>query len=696
MNVPDNLDGPASWTYTIDVTANNGAPEADTMTGTVNNSEDTVEFGPFEYTAPGTYTYTVAETGTIAGVTNDAEAAGKTVTVTVVDNNDGTLTATADSTTDEPLTFTNDYSIKEPVEAKFEVKKTIEGKDLEANEFSFELKDSESIVLQTKKNAANGTVSFDAIEYKQADAGKTFTYNITEVDGKKGGYTYDTKTVTVTVKVTDNGDGTLSTEVKYSPENPTFVNDFKLISIDVEKVWKDSDDNDGIRPSEVVVELYADGKATGKKVTLSEKTEWKGTFENIPEYDSKTGKLITYDVKEAVPTGYTAVVTGDSKSGFVVTNTHEKEKVKIKVTKIWVDENNKYGLRPESVKFTVTGSDESSYDVTLKGSGNTWTAEIEVIKYNDGVEITYEVDEEDITAGYKKDIDNDTLTITNTFKPWWGDPPVKKEITGDEPAKAETFTFMLTAVSFEPDDDSAKDLTGNMPMPDGADGQKMTMDVKAGETKEFGKFDLVVTGVYTYTITEVKGDAEGYSYSDETHTIVYTVTKDEDGSLNCVKTVDGNEIEPEKETDEENVSKFTFTNVYTMPKVSVKISKVWEDNNNEDLTRPEGIKVKLFADGKDTGKTIELSKDTEWAGTFEDLDKYDADGKEIKYTVDEAEIPEGYSEVVSGDMTKGYVITNSLVPPTGDTSDIFLWSGISIASLLGLGYLFIKRKKEEQ
>ena len=163
-----------------------------------------------------------------------------------------------------------------------------------------------------------------------------------------------------------------------------------------------------------------------------------------------------------------------------------------------------------------------------------------------------------------------------------------------------------------------------------------------------------------------------------------------------MKTVDGVEIDAEKETDEENVSKFTFTNKYAKPVVSVKVSKVWEDNNNEELTRPDSITVKLFADGKDTGKSLELSKATDWAGTFEDLDKYDADGKEIKYTVDETEVPEGYSAVVSGDATKGFVITNSVVPPTGDTSDIFFWSGLSMTSLLGLGYLFLKRRKEEQ
>ena len=441
---------------------------------------------------------------------------------------------------------------------------------------------------------------------------------------------------------------------------------------------------------------------SGKLISGEEFEDIELTYADIKDGKwSETVPVGEYTVKEngADVTGYTLkteysneVKLAKGKEGELsVKNTYTRTMNEITVTKVWVDEDNKYGVRPESVKFTVTGSDKATYDVTLKGSGNTWTAKLSVPEYTNGVKNTYTVDEEKVTAGYAKSIKD--LTITNTFKPCWGDPPVKKEIKGDEPAKAETFTFKLTAVST-----TAEGLSGAMPMPEAAKGaQEMTMDVAAGETKEFGRFDLVKPGVYTYTITEVAGDKEGYTYSSEKHTIVYTVTANEEtNSLECVKTVDGVEIDAEKETAEENVSKFTFTNEYKKPVVSVKVSKVWEDNNNEELTRPDSIKVKLLADGKDTGKTLELSKDTEWAGTFEDLDKYDADGKEIKYTVDEAEVPEGYSAVVSGDATKGFVITNSVVPPTGDTSDIFFWSGLSMTSLLGLGYLFLKRRKEDQ
>ena len=98
------------------------------MTGTINQDteEGTISFGDFEFTEPGTYTYKVTESGTIAGVTNDADATtGKTVTIVVKDNKDGTLVVeSVSSTEEEPLTFTNTYAA-ESVTASFPVKKVL-------------------------------------------------------------------------------------------------------------------------------------------------------------------------------------------------------------------------------------------------------------------------------------------------------------------------------------------------------------------------------------------------------------------------------------------------------------------------------------------------------------------------------------------------------------------------------------------
>ena len=106
------------------MTAAEGVPMPETKSYTNPDADGgTVTFGEITYTEPGTYTYTVTETGSADGVTNDATSA-KTVTVTVTDKGDGTLEATASSTANSPLTFTNSYSV-EPTTVSFPVKKVL-------------------------------------------------------------------------------------------------------------------------------------------------------------------------------------------------------------------------------------------------------------------------------------------------------------------------------------------------------------------------------------------------------------------------------------------------------------------------------------------------------------------------------------------------------------------------------------------
>ena len=90
---------------------------------------------------------------------------------------------------------------------------------------------------------------------------------------------------------------------------------------------------------------------------------------------------------------------------------------------------------------------------------------------------------------------------------------------------------------------------------------------------------------------------------------------------------------------------FTITNTHEIEKVNVPVTKVWEDNDNQDGKRVN-INVTLYANGEFTDKTATLSEDNNWTYTFEELDKY-FDGTEISYTVDEDEVPEGYTKEVT-------------------------------------------------
>lgn len=101
--------------------------------------------------------------------------------------------------------------------------------------------------------------------------------------------------------------------------------------------------------------------------------------------------------------------------------------------------------------------------------------------------------------------------------------------------------------------------------------------------------------------------------------------------------------------------------------VSVSVSKVWEDQNNADGTRPTSVTVHLYADGVDTGKSEVLSDANGWTATFSNLDKNQTGTTTaITYTVVEDEV-EGYTAEVTGDVTSGFTITNTHIPPTPTT-----------------------------
>ena len=190
--------------------------EGDKVIGTATNAVDgTVAFAGIEYKEAGDHTYTISEkAGSEAGVTYDT--ATHKVTVSVVDNGAGQLVATV---TDNNPTFTNTY-VASSTQVTFTAKKVLNGKPLEAGQFKFELKEGDKVVA-TATNAADGTVTFGAIEY--ATAGE-HTYTITEVKGDDENIKYDENSYKVTVTVTDNGAGQLVTTVEGN--NPTITNTY--------------------------------------------------------------------------------------------------------------------------------------------------------------------------------------------------------------------------------------------------------------------------------------------------------------------------------------------------------------------------------------------------------------------------------------------------------------------------------------
>lgn len=201
-----------------------------------NAADGTVALSPVTYTAPGTHGYELREiAGTAGGVTYDRAA--YRVRTTVADAGNGTLTvrheladAEGNPTGGDSVTFTNGYEAA-PVTLKLGAAKVLKGAELKAGQFSFELKGRDGKVMSTAKNAADGSVTFDALTFKQAG---TYTFTVSEVDDGQAHVTYDKAVRKIVVTVGDEAaDGTrtgyLSAKVSYEGDAglpPVFTNSY--------------------------------------------------------------------------------------------------------------------------------------------------------------------------------------------------------------------------------------------------------------------------------------------------------------------------------------------------------------------------------------------------------------------------------------------------------------------------------------
>ena len=226
LQVPDDLT-PADITgkFTFTVAGEEGAPMP-ASTSVHNDADGKVDFGKITFTLDDlnkalgekskkrehTFTYTVTESGEVAGVTNDAKLSRK-VSFTVTDNGKGKLSVSRNPDGDAAFTFTNTYNVT-PVESRVTdqiiANKVLTGRDLKAGEFSFELVEGDKVVAKGT-NAADGKITMSAVKY---DKPGTHTYTLREVNGgtTSKGITYSNVKYTIETAITDNGDGTLKAE----------------------------------------------------------------------------------------------------------------------------------------------------------------------------------------------------------------------------------------------------------------------------------------------------------------------------------------------------------------------------------------------------------------------------------------------------------------------------------------------------
>ena len=251
------------------------------------------------------------------------------------------------------------------------------------------------------------------------------TYAVREVVAPAG---YEPNPETFSLEVTATGAALLT--VADVPER---------VSVPVTKRWV------GPTGGAVVVHLLADGADTGAELTLSERSGWMGEFEELRKYDAADGHEIAYSVREDATDSYASEITGSMSEGFVVTNT-STETVDVWGTKVWDDDDDRDGIRPEhvTVALLADGAELLSKEV---GADDDWSFAFDALpKYDpiDGHEVSYAVQEKPVD-GYASVTSGDAtlgFTVTNVHEPETIDVPVIKKWVG---TAAETVTIWLYA-----------------------------------------------------------------------------------------------------------------------------------------------------------------------------------------------------------------------------------------------------------
>ena len=529
--------------------------EGDKVVATAKNAADgTVTFKEIEYNEAGDHTYTISEkAGSEAGVTYDT--ATHEVTVNVTDNGQGQLEA---AVAGNNPTFTNTYKAA-PAKIAIEAKKVLNGKELEIDEFEFELKEGDKVVA-TAKNAAGGLIRFSEISYSKAGV---YNYTITEKVGNKLGVTYDKTEHPATVEVKDNGSGQLVATV--TSETPVFVNDYKAepaqATIKAKKVLKGK----ALEADAYTFELKegSDLVATAKN-TASGEVVFNVTFSAAGDYaytiTEKAGddKTITYD-----QTAYEVFVTvADDGKGQLVATVEDADTERV-FTNIYT------APAPTATSATLEFTKELTGRTLVDG-------EFQFELYKDGQKIdtktnqggkvtfnTINYDAEGVHTYTVKEVNAGATGITyDTEK------TAKVTVTKDAATNALKAAVEYPAGNVFKNSFKAPAVEATIEATKKLEGKELAADAYTFELKEKGAVvaeakntaegkvafvrSFEEAGTHTYTLVEKVGTEEGIEYDKTEHTVTVTVVADDQGLLTAkVSYTDGKEV--------------VFTNKYTVP-----------------------------------------------------------------------------------------------------------------------------------
>ena len=366
--------------------------------------------------------------------------------------------------------------------------------------------------------------------------------------------------------------------------SPTETEAPETTAVTAVKRWEDENNQDGIRPDFVEVQLYADGTKQGEPARLDAENEWNMTWGGLPKYVQ--GTPVSYSVEEInVPEGYTPSVAGDAENGFTITNTHETDKSSIHGSIVWDDGNNTDALRPDFVIVNLIADGERVGSATASAETG-WTFGFEDIDRNrNGRQILYTVATDEI-KGYEQSVTD--FVIVNAHVPE---------------------TTAVNGTIFWDDENNQ----------DAIRPEKVTVRLLAGG-KEKDSIDVTKQEEWKFCFDELPAMQDGGP-------VEYSVSTDE---------IEGYET---------TVSGYDITRLHHPDRILIEGAAEWEDNDDQDGIRPGKITLRLFADNTEIDSR-EVSAEDGWKYSFGEQDAR-KDGETIRYTLTEDAV-EGYDAQYDG------------------------------------------------
>ena len=588
--------------FEFGLTSENGAPMPATTAAIVRKADlddkgkAVIDFGTVEYTEPGTYVYKVSEKH--AGTTIDGIAYSGNVaeiTVTVKPNKKGELSADVKATSGE-TEFKNAYAtnpVESSVTSQIAVTKSLTGRDLTVGEFSFELreiKDEDSELIETVKNAADGKVTFSAIKYTEIGQ---HTYKLHEVKGNSGGIDYDDAVYTIVTTIADNGKGQLvaTHELKDAKDvksiefknayttNATEASLAGIKNLQVDDALTPADitgkftftvtgEEGAPMPASTSVHNDVDGKVDFGKITFTlddlnkavgekpEKREHTFTY-TVTESGEVAG--VTNDAKPSREVSFTVTDDGkgnlrvsrkpDGDAAFTFTNTYNVTPVETSVTDQITANKVLTGreLKEGEFSFELVEGDKVVATGTNAADGAITMGKVAYDKPGKHAYTLREIKGGTTSKGITYSDAKYTIETTITDN---GDGTLKAEhVLKDATAATFKNTYSVAPLDAELDFDLSKVISGrdwtdgdefsftitapeDAPLPDPATVTVSKKDAKDGIAAiKFGKIHYAAAGTYKYEIRENAGSTVGMTYDAHVATAEVTVTENGDGSL---------------------------------------------------------------------------------------------------------------------------------------------------------------------